>query len=103
MKSLQTHMCSQQKAPTVVATMHVKPFLHCLLAWSVVVSPSEQSSSDGQVAVQSGTVLVFMSAAGERQSLLGHSTACPLSVALVPLDDVTASGVSREQTRPMCL
>ena len=67
MKSLQTHIRSQQKAPTVVATMQVKPVLHCALPAVVVVSPSEQSSSDEHVAVHSACVFVFLSAAGLRR------------------------------------
>src|SRR5579862_2289441 len=101
MKSRHTQSRSQQNEPTVVATMHVKPVWHCVLADDV--SPSEQSSSLEQPAVHSGPMPGCLSPAGRRQMRVGHSTASPLNSAVVPVPVAPPSEVSRPQTRPMCL
>src|SRR4029077_3216128 len=74
-KSLHRQNLRQQKSPTVVAYVQTKPFSQW---WSVAlpvgpVSPSLQSSSDEQSAVQSAVVSVAPEAGGSMQMRDGHS------------------------------
>src|SRR5215831_761988 len=77
-KSRQTHICWQQKSPTVVGTMQTNPFLQ---RWSFGSlgsprGPAAQSAVVVQLDVQRGPALTFVtSGAGSRQAPDEHSGA----------------------------
>ena len=87
--------------------MQTKPFSQCR---SVAfpfgpVSPSEQSSLDSQLAVQSGPVFstLAVSPAGRMQMRLGHSSAGDEIVATDPPFVPPVGCVPSSQIRPTCL
>ena len=89
MKSWQMHSFWQQNGPTVVGQPQTKPLLQRVSLGSLMlpVSPSEQSSSLEQEAVQkapSWAEAALPRSAGRRQIRLGHSSAGEVTVAKAP-------------------